>query len=79
MYGRFLKEAASIAGESRLADVGDAMQSIGDSWQEVAQIFKQASETASQVSTLPHAAARMQVIADQEQATWEILRGIVGE
>ncbi|HUT15959.1 MAG TPA: BtrH N-terminal domain-containing protein [Anaerolineae bacterium] len=78
MYGRFLKEAASITGESRLADMGDAMQSIGDRWQEVAQIFKQASEAASQVTTLPHAAKRMQAIADQEQAAWGTLRGIVG-
>jgi len=78
MYGRFLKEAASITGESRLADVGDAMQSIGDRWQEVAQIFKQASEAAGQVSTLPDAATRMQAIADREQAAWETLRGIVG-
>ena len=78
MYGRFLKEAADITGDARLAAAGEDMRGIGDRWQEVAQIFKAASEAADPVSMLSQAAARMKPIADQEHAAWESLRDIVG-
>ena len=45
MYGRFLKEAATITGDTRLAKVGDEMRAIGDQWQKVAKIFETAHAT----------------------------------
>jgi len=79
MYGRFLQEAADITGEARLAAVGGEMKGIANRWQEVAQILKEASEARDPAGMLPQAAIRTQVIADQEQATWESLRDIVGQ
>jgi hypothetical protein len=79
MYGRFLKEAAHITGDAALAEVGQQMREIGDHWQQVAQIFNKASEARDAATLLPEATSRMTVIADQEQAAWEALRGIVGE
>jgi hypothetical protein len=78
MYGRFLKEAATIVGDRRLARVGEEMRTIGDEWQMVAQTFKKAHRSRSPANLLPEAAALMEEIADREQSAWEKLQGIVG-
>jgi len=79
MYGRFLKEAADITGDARLADVGEEMRRIGDQWQEVAQHFLRAQTAPHPVALLPQATTPMLAIADREQAAWEKLREIVGK
>jgi len=77
MYGRFLKEAASIADDERLSNVGEEFHAIGDQWQRVAQTFQEAYRATS-ASTLISEASRMILdIADREQTTWEELHRIV--
>jgi hypothetical protein len=78
MYGRFLREAAEIMDDARLAEVGEQMRGIGDRWQEVAQTLKQAHEAPDPTALLPEATTPMLDIADREQAVWESLRQIVG-
>lgn len=79
MYGRFLKEAAEITGESRLADVGNHLKRVGDRWQEVAVIFKQASEDPDPAQYLPQAIEIISGIAEEEETAWTNLREIVGK
>lgn len=76
MYGRFLREAAEIAGESGLAEIGEEMREIGDRWQEVAGIFHEAQAAPNPAEYLPEATAIIETIADREQAAWESLRQI---
>jgi hypothetical protein len=79
MYGRFLKEAADIHSEPRLAQLGEDMRQIGDRWQEVAHIFRRAAKAPDPAGLLPQATLRMEEIANQEQAVWQALREVVGE
>lgn len=58
MYGRFLKEAAAITGDERLAEAGEEIHVIGDHWQQAAQIFER-SYTAPNSSTLLPEASRL--------------------
>ena len=78
MYGRFLKEAASIANNEKLAKVGEEMHAIGDQWQQVAQIFERAYTAPNPSALLPEATDIILKIANGEQAAWEQLRDIVG-
>jgi hypothetical protein len=77
MYGRFLKEAADITGDRRLAEIGEEMREIGDQWQRVAQIFKRAHTAPTPAALLPEATTLMLTIADREQAAWERLGSLV--
>jgi len=78
MYGRFLKEAATITGDTRLAKVGDEMRAIGDQWQKVAKIFETAHATPASSDTLTQASPLMSTIADREQKAWGQLHEIAG-
>jgi hypothetical protein len=44
MYARFLGEAASIAGETRLRAMGAELTVIGDRWEQVAAAFAAAAQ-----------------------------------
>lgn len=76
MYGRFLKEAAAIMGDGRLADIGEEIYAIGDQWQEIAQIFHAAYTAPDPASYLPEAANHLLAVANCEQAAWERLHKI---
>jgi hypothetical protein len=78
MYGRFLREAATIIGDERLDEVGQEMRAIGDQWQEIAQTFQKAHAAPYPAALLPEATALILAVADREQAAWERLREIVG-
>jgi hypothetical protein len=78
MYGRFLKEAAELTAEPRLAEVGEEMRQIGDRWQKVAHIFQEAYQAPDPAALLPQATSLMEKIADQEQGAWQALRAVVG-
>jgi len=78
MYGRFLKEAATITGDTRLAKVGDEMRAIGDQWQKVAKIFETAHATPASSDTLTQASPRRSTIADRGQKAWGQLHEIAG-
>ena len=77
MYGRFLKEAATITSDQRLAEAGEEMRVIGDQWQQAAHIFERAHASPEPSALLSEAAELMLRIADREQAVWEQLREIV--
>lgn len=74
MYGRFLREAAAITGEERLAEVAGEMVAVGDRWEDVARLFQAAHTAPDPAALLPEAAALVRTIADREQAAWERLR-----
>lgn len=76
MYGRFLKEAALITGDDRLAEIGTDLRAIGDLWQEVAEIFKRGSEAGDTVSVLAETTTPLMAIADREEAIWTGLRDL---
>ncbi len=73
MYARFLGEAASITGESRLAGMGTELAAIGDRWEEVAAAFAEAAQAENPADLLETATKPMHDIADREQDFWERL------
>jgi len=77
MFGRFLREAAEITGDSRLNESADEFRHIGDKWQEVAAIFKGGWEAADSASVLPETTAPLMDIANLEEAAWRRLRELV--
>jgi hypothetical protein len=79
MYARFLEEAGSITGDSRLAAAGQEMCQIGDLWQEVALDFKRASEAPDPAGMLEQITEPMLAIADREEAIWTELATFVAE
>lgn len=77
MYGRFLAEAARIAGEPRLAEMGTALAAIGDQWEQVAAAFAAAAQAEHPERLLKTATSPMYEIADREQDFWERLRATI--
>jgi len=77
MYGRFLKEAATITGNDELANVGDEIQGIGDRWQQAAQIFEKAYSATNPSALLTEVSQLVLNIADREQAAWRRLHKVV--
>ncbi|MCJ7781675.1 MAG: BtrH N-terminal domain-containing protein [Acidimicrobiia bacterium] len=73
MYARFLKEAATITAEPRLADLSAKLTTIGDRWEDVATVFSQAAEATEPADLLDDATTPMNEIADLEQEFWETL------
>jgi hypothetical protein len=73
MYARFLGEAASITGESRLTGLGTELTAIGDRWEEVAGAFAKAAQAENPTDLLETATGPMHEIADREQDFWERL------
>jgi len=77
MYGRFLKEAATITANDELSKVGEQVHAVGDQWQRVAQIFEKAQAAAIPSTMLPEASELILCIADREEAAWGQLHGVV--
>lgn len=77
MYARFLGEAASITGESRLTGMGTELTAIGDRWEEVAAAFTTAAQAESPADLVETATKPMHDIADREQDFWERLGTII--
>jgi hypothetical protein len=76
MFSRFLREAALIAAEPRLAESADEFQHIGDRWEELGEWFRHTSETPNAASRLGECAAPLTALADLEQVAWGRLREI---
>ncbi len=74
MYGRFLKEAASITDDARFRDAGLEINAIGDQWQEVAHLFTGAAGSPDMAPKLEEASAQLLAVADREQDVWEQLQ-----
>jgi hypothetical protein len=77
MYSRFLKEAAGITGDARLAEVGEELRTIGDKWQVVAETFKRGAEMEDPAAVLPETTEPLLELADLEEAAWTRLRGLL--
>ena len=77
MYARFLGEAASITGESRLAGMVAELTAIGDRWEQVAAAFENAAVADNPADLLQSATEPMREIADREQDFWERLGALV--
>lgn len=74
MFSRFLREAAGIAGDTRLAESADEFQHIGDEWEKLGEWFREASEADDPASMLGECAAALNGLADLEEAAWGQLR-----
>jgi len=70
MYGRYLKEAASITGKTELGKVGDEFKSIGDHWQDLAEIFKRAAEENDPSIVLQESTEPLNALAKEEEEAW---------
>ena len=79
MFSRFLREAAELTGETRLADSADEFQRIGDRWEAMGDWFHGTSEAPDPVALLGECAAPLQHLADREEAAWRQLREIASE
>jgi hypothetical protein len=77
MFSRFLREAAEITGETRLADSADEFKQIGDDWARLGEWFRQTSEASEPAALLGECAGPLGALADREEAAWERLREIV--
>ncbi len=73
MFSRFLREAASIAGDPRLARSAADFQQIGDEWEALGESFQQMSEAAEPAVTLGQCQASLNILADREEAAWRRL------
>jgi hypothetical protein len=78
MYGRFLGEAAVIAGEPRLAALTPELAAIGDRWEEVAAGFQRAAVAEDPAGLLGEATVPLGEIADREEEFWGRLAEVVG-
>jgi hypothetical protein len=76
MYARFLREAAEIAHDPRLAEAADRMQHIGDRWMAVDQIFLRAFEAPDPAVVLAETTAPLLELADLEEQVMQDLRVI---
>lgn len=77
MFSRFLRQAAEITGDNRLAPVAGEFQRIGDAWEELGKWFRQTSEADNPASLLHECVPPLQGLADLEEAAWSRLRGLV--
>ena len=77
MYARFLREAATIVEEPRLADLGTELEKIGDAWEHVAATFARAAEADRPADLLGDATEPMAGIADREDELRATLGAVV--
>lgn len=73
MYSRFLHEAVTYTGISRLEDISIKFKNIGNRWQEVALAFKEAAESSNPPDFLKDIGTNILMIAEMEKAAWEQL------
>ena len=79
MFSRFLREAAGVAGESRLLDSAAEFERIADGWAAVGEWFRQASEAPEPGACLGEVSAPLRTLADQEEAAWRRLGEMTGQ
>jgi uncharacterized protein DUF4872/butirosin biosynthesis protein H-like len=74
LYARFLGEAASITGDSRLDELGSELSTIGDRWEDVTATFAAAADLDNPAELLQQATTPMREIADREELFWRRLQ-----
>jgi hypothetical protein len=79
MYGRFLDEAATITGDSRLAKGADEFKCLGKGWDRLAQWFLDVSKASDLTTRLGECRALLNALADQEETAWQRLWKFTGE
>lgn len=77
MFGRFLHEAAGIAGEPRLAECAVEFKGIGDDWEKLVAWLRQTSAEPQAAARLGECAAPLSALADREEAAWQQLDSVV--
>ncbi len=73
MFSRFLREAAGLSGDNRLAESADLFQKVGDQWETFATWCKQASEMHNTITILGECTGLLASLAKQEQDAWKTL------
>ncbi len=76
MFSRFLREAAEITGDARLAEIAEEFHQIGDRWEALGAWFQEASELPEPGARLGECVAPLQDLADLEEEAWRKLREI---
>jgi hypothetical protein len=76
MLSRFLREAAGIAGDTRLDESADEFQQIGDMWEDLGEWFHQVSDAPEPTVMLGECAAPLSTLANLEEAAWQQLRKV---
>ena len=79
MYARFLGEAASITGETRLRAMGTELTVIGDRWEQAAAAFATAAQAGNPADLLETVTKPMHDIADLEQDFWDRLGTMIDD
>ena len=77
MFSRFLREAAEITGQNRLAQSAGEFRRIGDEWEKMGEWFRATSEALEPAAFMGECAAPLTHLADLEEAAWLKLREIV--
>jgi len=75
MFSRFLRQAAGVTGDPRLAESGVEFQRIGDEWEQLGEWFRCASQSPGPAALLDECAAPLNRLADLEEEAWTRLRG----
>jgi hypothetical protein len=73
MFSRFLREAAEITHDGRLAQSADAFQQVGDRWEELGAWFQEMAEAEDPAAHLGDCVGPMQALADLEESAWREL------
>jgi hypothetical protein len=71
MFGRFLREAAEITGDSRFGASADQFWRIGDRWETLGAWFKATSEADDPASLMGECVESLLSIADLEETAWQ--------
>jgi hypothetical protein len=77
MFGRFLREAAQVTGDTRLDESADEFQRIGEEWEALGEWFRQVSEMPAPASRLGKCVAPLNALAAMEETAWKQIRDIV--
>jgi hypothetical protein len=73
MFSRFLRKAAGLSGNNRLAESAAVFQEVGDQWEKFASLCKQVSETHTISVELGECTGLLASLAKQEQSAWKML------
>lgn len=77
MFSRFLREAAALTGDARLAESAATFRGIADEWAQLGEWFKAAAESPAPAARLAEAIALFNALAGLEEAGWARLAKIV--
>jgi len=74
MFSRFLRQAADVTGDPRLAESGAEFKRIAGEWEQLGEWFRRASEAPDPAALLVECAAPLNRLADLEEKAWTRLQ-----